>query len=221
MAAEVADDLALDQSPRRIGLLHFGQRRIGDESAAIAMQRDDAGKAEAPEGLANERAPGPELLREMRLAEFLSGPVALGDDQRRDGVRHRVIRGEAVEQAAEAELARFARRRRGDRLRAAPDRLPRAAQNLEDRLGGQRDAVAAPELALQSMHAEILGLPQFEDQRLLAREHLPVRRRRRPAARVDEALGPRLLISPPPFAQGWARNAEPRANQPPALPVAL
>ena len=45
VTADIVDDLAFDQPAGGVGLLDFRQRRIGDERAAVALQRDHAGDA--------------------------------------------------------------------------------------------------------------------------------------------------------------------------------
>lgn len=219
VTADIADDLAFDQSARRIGLLHFPQRRIGDEGAAISLQRDDARERKAPQRFAHERASDAKLRREIGLAELLPRSEALIDDERRDGVRRTVVCGEPVKEPSPPELARFAprlrARRRFNRLAARGFHpLAGALEHFQDRLRRQLEAMAAAEFGPQAMDAEILAPPQPENERFFAPEYFPIGRGSRPAAEILEAVEAGLRVSAPPFSQRWARNVEPRADEP-------
>ena len=67
VATKVVDDLAFDQPTRRISLLNLRQRRIRDEGAAVSLHLDDSRSGKATQRLADHRAAGAELRREIGL----------------------------------------------------------------------------------------------------------------------------------------------------------
>ena len=102
-------DAGFDQPPAEENVLRVGDRRRGDEGAAMALDGDDVVVRERLQRAAHDRAAGVEQGAELLLGQFRAGRQALVDD----GVEHAAIDRRGAPALAAA----------GARLRAVPASL--------------------------------------------------------------------------------------------------